>query len=78
MIVLYKVLLSSAFKFLSLSSTLSTFFAAGRQDDSSAMLLLVRLEISVRTITDSVLMAYVILARKGGSSSVRIYEGAND
>jgi len=49
----------------------------GRQDDSSAVLLLVRLEISVTTFTDSMLMHYVTLTRKGGSSSVRIREGVD-
>jgi len=42
------------------------------------MLLLVRYKISEITITESILMRYVTLSRKGGSYSVRIYEGADN
>ncbi len=57
-ILLYEVPLSTSFRTLSLFSTISTFlllFAARREDNSSAMLLLTyssRFEISVTTFTD--------------------------
>ena len=75
---LYEVPLSISFKTSSLSSTLSTFlllFAAGREDNSSAMLLptysVARFEISVTTFTPLPEKRAVLVS---GYARVRIIE----